>query len=424
MSLGTKGRDMRVEQSLLTEPTGDLLDVEIVERKGLGHPDTVCDHLVEEVSLALSRHYRAQFGRVLHYNIDKALLWGGASAPAFGGGRVLKPMEFFLSGRATTSAGGVEVPVQELAEAAVERWLRDHMPLIDPTQHFKMHCLVRPGSADLADVFERGRDTAVQMSNDTSCGVGFAPLSRLEKLVYDVEHELGALAASTHPEIGRDIKVMGIRRGGRVDLTVACAFVDRFMTCVDDYQAKKRFLAECVRDIAARREIAAAVTVNAADRPETGSIYMTVTGTSAESGDDGQAGRGNRVNGLISPFRPMTMESVAGKNAVTHVGKLYNLAAGIIAERIVSEIPDIAEAHCLLVSGIGQPVVEPQLATVRLRPTGSSIAAGASVKLASIVQEELAALDSAADALAAGRLRIGAWPLRVGTDRRTITAPV
>lgn len=406
---------MRVEQSLLTELTGDLLDVEIVERKGLGHPDTICDHLVEEVSLALSHHYRARFGHVLHYNVDKALLWGGESAPAFGGGRILKPMEFFLSGRATVSAGGMVLPLQDLAETAVRRWLHDHMPLVDLTRHFKLHCLVRPGSADLADLFQRGGDSAGPMSNDTSCGVGFAPLSRLEKLVYDVEHELGALGASTRPEIGRDIKVMGIRRGDQVDLTVACAFVDRFITSVEDYQSKKRLLAETVHDIAVQRGIAAAVTVNAADRPESGSIYMTVTGTSAESGDDGQAGRGNRINGLISPFRPMTMESVAGKNAVTHVGKLYNLAAGLIAERVVTEIAGIGEAHCLLVSGIGRPVVDPQLATVRLRPTGSSLPAGTDVTVAAIVQEELAALGAAADGLATGRLRIGAWPLRVGT---------
>lgn len=406
---------MRIERSLLAEPTGDLLDVEIVERKGLGHPDTICDQLAEQVSLALSRYYLAQFGRVLHYNVDKALLWGGQSAPAFGGGRILKPMEFFLSGRATMSAAGVTVPVEEMAGQTTERWLRAHMPFIDPRRDFKMHCLVRPGSADLADLFDR--EKAGHLSNDTSCGVGFAPLSSLESLVYDIEQELGLLGASAHPEIGRDIKVMGIRRGDRVDLTVACAFVDRFISSVEDYQAKKRFLADAVSAIAGRRGIAPAVTVNAADRPEGGSIYMTVTGTSAESGDDGQAGRGNRANGLITPFRPMTMESVAGKNPVTHVGKLYNLAAGLISERIVDEVPEIAEAHCLLVSAIGRPVTDPQLATIRLRPKRLPLAADTDATLAAIVQEELAGLETAADALASGQLRIGSWPLRV-TDRQ------
>jgi S-adenosylmethionine synthetase len=408
-----KDSNVHVEHTLLAEPTGDLLDVEVVECKGLGHPDTICDQLVEQVSLALSRYYRAQFGRILHYNVDKALLWGGESAPAFGGGRILKPMEFFLSGRATVSAAGVEVPLQILAEQAMKQWLGAHMPLVDLRDHFKMHCLVRPGSADLAELFDRQQTAAARLSNDTSCGVGFAPFSRLETLVYEVEQELGSLGASSHPEFGRDIKIMGIRRGDQVDLTVACAFVDRFLSGIEDYQAKKRVLADTVRAIAGRHGVAAAVTVNAADRPEGGSIYMTVTGTSAESGDDGQAGRGNRVNGLITPFRPMTMESVAGKNAVTHVGKLYNLAAGIIAERVVIEVPGIAEAHCLLVSGIGRPVAAPQMAAIRLRPTGPSLPANLDAKLASIVQEELAGLETAADALAAGRLRIGAWPLRV-----------
>lgn len=403
---------MKVDLSVLSEPTGDLLEVEIVECKGLGHPDTICDHLVEELSIALSRYYLTRFGRVLHYNVDKALLWGGQSDPAFGGGRILKPMEFFLSGRATVSAGGIEVPLQDLAEETAERWLRAHMPFIDPRQHFKMHCLVRPGSADLAALFEREHRSAGYMANDTSCGVGFAPLSRLEKLVYDVEQELGALGASIHPEIGRDIKVMGVRQGKGVHLTVACAFVDRFISSVEDYLAKKYFLADVVGGVAARHGMTVSVTVNAADRPETDSIYMTVTGTSAESGDDGQAGRGNRVNGLITPFRPMTMESVAGKNAVTHVGKLYNLAAGLIAERVVSEIPEVAEAHCLLVSAIGRPISEPQLAAIRLRPSGKSLTVREDPRLRSIIEEELASLATAGEALAAGRLKIGCWPLR------------
>lgn len=110
--------------------------------------------------------------------------------------------------------------------------------------------------------------------------------------------------------------------------------------------------------------VALAVEVNAADDPAAGSFYLTVTGTSAEAGDDGQAGRGNRVGGLITPYRPMVMESAAGKNPVTHVGKLYNVLARRLAAALVDELPEVAAAECFLVSRIGEPVARPGLVHV------------------------------------------------------------
>jgi S-adenosylmethionine synthetase len=61
--------------------------VEVVERKGIGHPDTICDSLVEAVSVALNRMYLAELGAVPHYNIDKALLIAGQCAAASAAGR-------------------------------------------------------------------------------------------------------------------------------------------------------------------------------------------------------------------------------------------------------------------------------------------------------------------------------------------------
>jgi S-adenosylmethionine synthetase len=221
---------VKLHLTALTEPAGDLLDIEIVERKGLGHPDTICDHLAEELSLCLSQQYLSQFGHILHYNVDKALLWGGASRPVFGGGVVDKPMELFLAGRATTSIGGIELPLEELARATVEGWLTKHMPRIEVGKHLITHCLVRPGSSDLIRLSDRSAGPTALLCNDTSCGLGYAPLSRLETIVYSIEQELGALAASENPEIGRDIKVMGVRRGCHIDLTIACAFIGQFIS--------------------------------------------------------------------------------------------------------------------------------------------------------------------------------------------------
>ncbi len=394
----------------LDYPTGDLLDLEIVERKGLGHPDTICDEIVEQLSLALSRLYFSECGEVLHYNVDKALLAGGASSPRFGGGEISRPMDLFLSGRATGSFQGKDLPIEELAHQVAVEWFLKHFQTIDPKHDINVHNLVRPGSADLSDLFSR-RPGRVRLSNDTSCGVGYAPLSRLETIVYAVEKELGAAAQGAHREIGRDIKVMGVRQGEHVHLTIACALVDRFVLNLSDYQDAKREIAAIARQT--DQEYGAtkvSVEVNAADDLAAGSIYLTVTGTSAEAGDDGEAGRGNRINGLITPFRPMTMELAAGKNAVTHVGKLYNIAAGLVAQRLVDEVPDIDEAQCIIVSQIGSPLDQPRAVDISLRASHQRLASKS--EIAAIIADELAHLGSIAEELTKGTLAVGRWPLR------------
>ena len=343
--------------------------VEIVERKGLGHPDTICDALAEQLSIALCHFYQERFGLLLHHNVDKVLLWGGIARPDFGGGKVLAPSEIFLAGRATQEFKGVRVPIQELAIESSRNWLRNNFHVLDPEKHVKIHCLVRPGSVDLTELYARSAETKIWLANDTSCGVGFAPLSHLERVVYRLEKYLNSpKVKETYPEIGEDIKVMGIRRGETICLTVACAFIDRFVSDIDDYCAKKAHLQKIALQ-AAQQVINKPITleINTGDDVKRGNCYLTVTGTSAEAGDDGQVGRGNRANGLITPYRPMTLEAAAGKNPVTHVGKLYNVVANLIAEAVVDEIDDVTAAYCYLVSQIGQPVAQPQIIDVQVQ---------------------------------------------------------
>ena len=129
-----------------------------------------------------------------------------------------------------------------------------------------------------------------------------------------------------------------------------------------------------MRDLAAQYRFKEAdVAVNAADDRKTGAVYLTVTGTSAEAGDDGEVGRGNRVNGLITPGRPMSLEAAAGKNPVTHVGKIYNVVARNIAASLVEDVPEISSAQCLLVSRIGSPVTQPALIDIKVTIDGAAI---------------------------------------------------
>jgi S-adenosylmethionine synthetase len=369
----------------LTQP------IEMVERKGMGHPDTVCDALAEELSRVLCRFYLEQFSLVLHHNVDKVLLWGGTSQPAFGGGKVTAPMEIFLAGRATTEYQGVQVPLQDLVQESCHNWLRTHFHALSPDRHVKIHSLIRPGSPDLVELYQRQKSTGIPLANDTSCGVGYAPLSELERVVLHVEKKLNASECkAVHPEIGEDIKVMGVRCDNDINLTVACAFIDRHVSDTNDYVEKKARLVRLVEEAAAQESQApVTVTVNAADDLEAESLYLTVTGTSAESGDDGEVGRGNRVNGLITPYRPMNMEAAAGKNPVTHVGKLYNIMAQQIAETLVNEIDGIEEAYCYLVSRIGSPVNQPQVVDLRLVMAGGISADTVQSRVEEIVQDKL-----------------------------------
>lgn len=405
--------DIAIDPNAATRP--DLQATEIVERKGLGHPDSLCDSLAEELSLALGRFYLERFGAVLHHNVDKALLRGGQARPAFGGGEVVEPIELYLAGRAVTNVQGVAVPVEALARESCRSWVKAHLHALDPDRHLRVHPLVGPGSAELVALFERKRENAAPLANDTSCGVGFAPLSALERTALAVEGRLNGEGTRRHrPAVGEDVKVMGVRHRGRVSLTVAAAMVGRHLRHLDDYLAHKAWVADTVRELAQRtmgREVE--VAVNAADDAEAGEVYLTVTGTSAEAGDDGEAGRGNRVNGLITPYRPMTLESAAGKNPMSHVGKLYNIAAGLMAEAIVAEVPDVAAAECYLVSRIGRPIDEPQAVDVRLALKQPARAAPPGVE--AIVRRHVAGTRDLWRRLHSGEIAIGRWPLGAGT---------
>jgi len=268
---------------------------EIVERKGIGHPDTICDSIAEELSVALSKMYIEEFGAIMHHNVDKALLVGGIAEPVFGGGRVISPIEIYIVGRAIKEKGGKRLPVEEIAIETIQRWLSDHLRNIDPAKHVVINTRIKPGSRDLVELFERFQKYGeVPLANDTSFGVGFAPLNDLESIVLNTEKFLnsGEMKAD-HPEIGEDIKVMGVRIKDSIRLTIALAFVSRYVKDLEDYKVKKEEIkGKVVEFVNSLTDKNVEVFINTADNYEDGSVYITVTGTSAEQGDDGQVGGG------------------------------------------------------------------------------------------------------------------------------------
>jgi len=339
-------------------------EIELVERKGIGHPDSVADGLAESISRALCQEYINRFGAVLHHNTDKTQIVAGRSKPAFGGGEVICPLYILLTGRATRVFKEEEIPVDTIAIKAARQLLADSLSNLDVNNHIILDAKIGMGSSDLRDVFGR----KVPSANDTSFGVGYAPLSQTEKIVFETERELMNLKKSI-PAIGEDIKVMGMRQGDAINLTIACALVDRHVANLKEYADTKREIVEHVIDFARQftsRKVSAQM--NVADNIEEGSIYITVTGSSAEMGDDGAVGRGNRANGLITPNRPMSLEATCGKNPINHVGKIYNLLSIEAAKQIAAEVQGIEEVYIKILSQIGKPIDEPHIASVQIVP--------------------------------------------------------
>jgi len=364
-------------------------DIEIVERKGIGHPDSICDGVAEHVSQALARTYLERLGTVLHYNTDETQLVAGTADPAFGGGEVLEPIYLLIVGRATKTYEGERIPAERIALEAAREYLDDTFPHLDVGSDVIVDVRLGEGSGDLQEVF--GEEGAVPMANDTSYGVGHAPLTETERVVFETERRLNGEYGADNPAVGQDVKVMGKREGDRLDVTVAVAAIDEH---VPDMAAYEAFISDVEADV---RELATEYThrevtvhVNTADDYEEGSIYLTTTGTSAEQGDDGSVGRGNRANGLITPNRPMSMEATAGKNPVNHIGKLYNLLSTEIAHSVVADVDGIRELQIRLLSQIGSPIDDPHVADAKLRTEDGVGVADIAPAVTAAIDEELA----------------------------------
>lgn len=346
--------------------------LEIVERKGIGHPDTICDAIMNQVSIELSKIYIKKFGRVLHHNIDKGLLVAGEAEQRFGGGEILKPMLLIFGDRATTQFGNESIDINELCIRVAKEWFLKNLRFVDPEQHVKYQVEIKPGSAALTSIFKKESD--ILGANDTSAGVGYAPLSKTEKLVLETEKFLNSKHFKKEfPESGEDVKVMGIRHLDKIDLTIAMPLIDRYIESEKEYFRRKEEIHETIkRFVREKSEYKIFVSLNTLDEEGKGidGVYLTVTGTSAENADSGEVGRGNRVNGLIPLNRPVSNEAAAGKNPTSHVGKIYNLLTHRIAGEIYKQVPGLKEVYVWLVSQIGQPINRPKIAAVQVIPEG------------------------------------------------------
>ena len=395
-------RNISIEQ-LNRVPTHKS-DVEIVERKGIGHPDSICDGIAEAVSRELSKYYLKEYGRVLHHNTDQLEAVGGQSKPKYTGGKILEPSYIILSGRATSQVDGESIPVKSISIGATKNYLKSNFKHLNIDTDVIIDSMIGHGSVDLRGLFDTGK----LKSNDTSFGVGFAPLSDTEKLVLATEKYINGDLKKTLPAVGYDVKVMGFREKNTINLTVAAAFVDKYVKDHSEYQSIKEQLRSKVLDNAVKlTDKKVQVFVNTGDSEAEHVEYLTVTGLSMENGDDGSVGRGNRVNGLITPYRAMSMEAAAGKNPVTHVGKLYNVLANLIADDVVKEADgDIEEVLVRIVSQIGREISDPHVASVQAIYASGVQASKYEGKIRSIVDDRLSRVSELTNQFVEGKLSV------------------
>lgn len=378
----------------------------VAERKGRAHPDTLCDALAEAVSGSYSRYCLEHHGYILNHNCDKLGLLGGRVELEFGAGRFLAPLRVLLTGRFSQCFGDAPVPYLELAEAAIRQTLTERLRHFDPQQDLAIldltHNNPSPGLVGSPEAptsrrfyfSPRGPEDLAYLqtlkANDTSLGVAHAPLSLAERAALELEGWL------TRPFLGGDVKILAFEDESSLDLTVAVPFLAPETPSLEFYQESLAQLHAQATDFLQKFGKPVRLRFNARDRLELREIYLTLTGSSCEMGDEGLVGRGNRCNGVICNTRPISMEGASGKNPLFHVGKVYNVAAQTIAERLYERLQREATVH--VASQTGRPLLDPWRVLVNLGgPAGDRKA------VETIVAEVLAEIPALSQAVVQGQ---------------------
>lgn len=370
---------MRIIQISYIANLGNL-ETEVIERKGIGHPDTMADILAERLSVAYSKFTLENYGAILHHNFDKLAILGGKTEVSFGEGRLISPIRVLLNGRATTSFAGKDIPVKEILETETKKFLTALLRNFDTDKDIIFHYNIsnasgpgkmRESKGSRAFLFNprsikevKGYDRLV--NNDTSIGCAYAPLSTLEGSVLRLEKLLYLAGTKRYHWLGTDIKIMAIKNKEKYNFTICIPQISKHVKSLNAYKnnlnTARLFINKKLKQFLPNKNIN--ISLNTRDDYSKGDIYLTVTGSSIESGDEGIVGRGNRINGLITPLRPMSLEGIAGKNPKYYTGKLYNIAASKIASRLHKETGNYVEV--CLISQSGKLIIKPWATIVRI----------------------------------------------------------
>lgn len=354
---------------------------EIVERKGMGHPDTLSDALAERLSNAYSKYTLKHFGAVLHHNFDKVGMMGGKCSVEFGSGKMLEPIRVLLNGRASSKFGDTKIDVKKILLDETENFFKEKFPMLNFDQDIRILYEVSEGSSpggvkghtskrhkwfepeSLNDLNELKHLNC----NDTSLGCGFYGFSVLEDIVYSLERYLNSEKyKSINKWVGSDIKIMGFKEDNKISITLCVPQLCQFVRNLDEYKENKERLKHDIISFIMNKypDVELNLYLNTRDNFDENNtdIYLTFTGSSIEMGDEGFVGRGNRMGGLITPRRFYTMEGICGKNPIYHTGKMYSVASYIIAKKIYEQCG--ANCSVEMIGQSGQPLSEPWKITI------------------------------------------------------------
>ncbi|WTF18227.1 S-adenosylmethionine synthetase (plasmid) [Streptomyces sp. NBC_01601] len=324
--------------SMQRTPLPHELAVETVERKGVGHPDTLADGIAELASIRYSQHCLDTAGAVLHHNLDKVAVLGGRAAFTDTDGAYDRPLRVVFGGRISTSFAGRELPVREILEqAAIER-LRATLPGFDrvrleirheTTDSSKFPHWFAPRSLDDLPEWTRA------FSNDTAYLVGSGPRTAAESVAL-----LAEAWFRRHAWAGSDIKALVVRRGESWTVTVCVpALAGHLVTSAEFDDAVTASARELTAELEQRLPGRVDVVCNTRGS-RTGPIsgqYFTLSGSAIDYGEDGLVGRGNARTGLISGAHLSGNEATFGKNPAYHVGKVGGWLADEAARAVAVE---------------------------------------------------------------------------------------
>lgn len=390
------------------QPNIDRTIFEVVERKGIGHPDTLCDTLSEKISQAYSQYCLKNYGIILRHMVDKIALSGGSSKVMFGGGQMQKPIRLYLNCRFTRTFNGKEVPYMKIVKEVVYAHLGKILPLLDLDKWLLIvdntHFSQGPGVVydsdgttknerqfffEVPDKNYAAFHDNCKLSNDTSTTVAYSPLSSTEKIVLLIERHLNSDSFKIlHPYVGTDIKVMAMRVKEKLDITVCVPFISVHTPNQEFYFEKLQYLAQKIKDLVLLNYGLYEVNVflNTRDNPSKSDFYLTLTGSAIESGDEGVVGRGNRYNGIIPFTRHMTLEACCGKNPVYHVGKLYTVICDQISTEIYEKLK--LETYVYMTSQMGRDLNDPWFTCIEA--CGREVKAADEDEIRTIIHRNLA----------------------------------
>lgn len=384
----------------------DNMQFEVVETKGKGHPDNICDTLAEKISSNYSKYCIKNYGMILRHMIDKLSILGGGSKVHFGKGEMTAPIKILINGRFTDRYKEEKIDYMNIVINTIKDYFKELFPLLDVEKYLVIvdntHHNEGPGvvynndgttnnerktffeAIDEKDILKHNN---FQRCNDTSTTVSYYPMSKLEKTVLNIEKVLNSQEyKNNNPWVGNDIKVMGIKKEQKIEITSCVPLISLYVSDLNNYKNKIKMIKVDIEKII-RKEFPnneLLIFLNTRDNYERNDLYLTAIGSAIESGDEGAVGRGNRSRGIIPFNRNFSMEAPCGKNPVYHTGKLFTAIGDNISKKIFERYDIENVVFCT--TKMGDSIIEPWNISIELN---SKVSEEIKIEIDNLVKEEI-----------------------------------